>query len=459
MINDNLRVIHSKNRIQVTEKEYNGTQIVISNAVNAPMDFKIYGASYLKLVNGYPLGISPLSEIAVKCTNGNKTESTRIPLVGNSIEVSNFVNSNLTFNEKYYVADYILYDSKKDKLYRYKFINENLIDYTMPLKDQVQAILTEPIIEEIMIDNEDYCLKNIKSFQDKCEISLVGSNQFNFDEFVEFGGYSGIEYTNLENEKIYEYLGDEEYLYYNIFIPYDNDYKFSYKTTGTSRIVVRFYDEQQNNISNEIENIVEGGFYDVNQQGIVVNLSELNLLYKKETNISCFQIGFKVGKNDYFSDLNLSKLVVKQGYMDLVVKSLKDIEFNFDEFVENGQYSGIQYVNSTNEIEKVYKYIGNEEYLFYNFFVPYNNNYEFSYKINTIGETVVRFFNKQKNNISSEMVQFIEKGNYNTEQNGIVVNSTSLLIPHIEETNASYFQVGFKVLENSYFSDLCLKKQ
>ena len=83
-----------------------------------------------------------------------------------------------------------------------------------------------------------------------------------FDEFVELGGYSGIEYTNLENEKIYEYLGEEDYLYYNVFIPYNNDYKFSYKTTGISSIVVRFYDEQKNNISNEVQEIVQNGIID-----------------------------------------------------------------------------------------------------------------------------------------------------------------------------------------------------
>ena len=71
----------------------------------------------------------------------------------------------------------------------------------------------------------------------------------------------------------------------------------------------------------------------------------------------------------------------------------------------------------------------------------------------------MRFFDKQKHNISSDMIDFIEKGTYNNEQNGILVNSTSLFIPYIKETDVSYFQVGFKVLENSYFSDLCLKKQ
>ena len=83
----------------------------------------------------------------------------------------------------------------------------------------------------------------------------------------------------------------------------------------------------------------------------------------------------------------------------------------------------------------------------------------FSYKISTLGETIVRFFNKQKHNISSDVIGFVEKGTYNNEQNGIIVNSTNLFIPHIEKTDISYFQVGFKVLENSYFSELCLKKQ
>ena len=72
-------------------------------------------------------------------------------------------------------------------------------------------------------------------------------------------------------------------------------------TTGISSIVVRFYDEQKNNISNEVQEIVQNGFYDSVQQGIIMNLSELNLVYKKGTKISHFQIGFKVEKNNYFS--------------------------------------------------------------------------------------------------------------------------------------------------------------
>lgn len=461
MNSEDLRILHSENHIRVIEKEYNGAKITVANAVNAPMDLKIYGMTYQNIIDDYSSEIYPLSKIVLKCTNGIKVNNVKIPFVGYAVETSDSEKSNITIDGKHYIADYIEYDSKRNKAYSYKFIDETLLNPTFSLKDQLQAILTEPIVEEIIMENEEYYFKNFKSIQNKCEITLqeIGDNQFDFDEFVELGAYSGIEYVDLDNEKIYEYMGEEEYLYYKVNIPYDNDYEFSYKTTGLGSIVVRFYDVQKRNISSEIIDLIENGRYDSIQDGIIINSSKLNLLYKEGTNIDCFHLGFKVGEREYFSDLQLLKLKNKNAYMDLIIKTLRDIEFNFDEFVENGKYSGIEYVNAINETEKLYKYVGEEEYLYYKVFIPYNNNYLFFYKTTIIGDIVVRFYNKNKKNISSEIINIIEGGTYDSDQNGIIVHSTELIIPYKENTNISYFQVGFKVSENSYFSDLCLKKQ
>ena len=67
-------------------------------------------------------------------------------------------------------------------------------------------------------------------------------NEFDFDKFVLLGNYSGIEYVNAENENevVYKYLGNDEYLYYYVYIPYINDYKFSYKTTNLGSIILSF---------------------------------------------------------------------------------------------------------------------------------------------------------------------------------------------------------------------------
>ena len=457
MNNEELKVLHSGNRIRVIEKEYNGAETVISNAVNAPMDIRIYGTTRQFADENSFLESKLLNSFILKSTNNNKTYSTKIPFVGNAIEVTNPELSNVSYNGKNYVADYIEYNSKTNKASRYKFIDESLLEFNRAFKDQLQAILQQPIIEEIIMDDENYFFESIKSIQDKCKISLEYDNQFNFDTFVKLGGYSGIRYINLENEYLYEFIGDEEYLYYKVFIPYNDDYVFSYKTTGLGGVVVRFFDSQKNNISSKIENVIQKGYYDKIENGIITSSTNVLISYKEETDIAYFEVGFKVIPNELFSKLTLLKSTVNDSYMDLTVKSLKKTDFNFEEFVENGSYSGIEYVNTIEGTENLYRYTGDEEYLYYDMFIPYDSDYAFSYNSSKLGETTIRFYDKKKINISSETIFVLEGENYSEEQNGIKIESTDLIIPYIEGTEIAYFQVGFKVWKDGYFSNLCLK--
>ena len=147
---------------------------------------------------------------------------------------------------------------------------------------------------------------------------------------------------------------------------------------------------------------------------------------------------------------------------EMVVKSLKidnKNEFDFNKFVELGKYSGIQYANIENEAEKLYEYIGDDRYLYYNVFIPYNDDYVFSYNTTIVGSVVVRFYDNEKNNISSEVINLINEGAFDEAINGIVKEDIKIEIPYVEGTNISYFTVGFEVEEESYFSDLVLERK
>lgn len=119
----------------------------------------------------YPYRIYPSSEIMLKCTDGQRVNSTKLPLMGYAMEVSDFAQSNLTVDGKYYLADILEYDAKRDKLYRYKFIDDTLLDCTIPLKDQTQAILAEPVVEELTAGDGEYDFKEVKSIQGSCTVS------------------------------------------------------------------------------------------------------------------------------------------------------------------------------------------------------------------------------------------------------------------------------------------------
>lgn len=150
-------------------------------------------------------------------------------------------------------------------------------------------------------------------------------------------------------------------------------------------------------------------------------------------------------------------------YFKIIIASFNNNtanEFDFEKFVELGNYWGIQYVNVNNENEKIYEYIGEDKYLYYNVYIPYIDSYEFSYKTTIIGSVAIRFYDKDKNNITSlEMVDVIKDGFYDEELKAILVEDTIVTIPHIEGTNIDSFIVGFEVEEDSYFSEIYLQKK
>ena len=120
----------------------------------------------------YSHKIYPAKNIVVKCVGAEKENSAKIPDLGYAIEVSDVAQSNITVDGKYYIADYIEYDSKTDTAKRYKYIDESLLDYTLPSKDQTQAILSSPQTETITPTADEYAFKDVKSIQDGCSISF-----------------------------------------------------------------------------------------------------------------------------------------------------------------------------------------------------------------------------------------------------------------------------------------------
>ena len=119
----------------------------------------------------YPSAIYSSKEMLLKSV-GIKTLSTKIPIVGNAMEVTDFAKSNLTVDGKYYLADYIEYNSATNKAYRHKFIDETLFDNTLPIKDQIQVILEEPIVEKLTPTETEYLFKDVKSIQNGFVISM-----------------------------------------------------------------------------------------------------------------------------------------------------------------------------------------------------------------------------------------------------------------------------------------------
>ena len=114
----------------------------------------------------YPHKIYTSREMALKCTGGDTVNSTKIPLMGNAMEVSDIAQSNLVLDGKYYLSDYIEYNSATDKAYRHKVIDDTLFNTTLPIKDQTQAILAEPTSEEITAGYDTYIFKDVQSIQD-----------------------------------------------------------------------------------------------------------------------------------------------------------------------------------------------------------------------------------------------------------------------------------------------------
>ena len=288
--------------------------------------FKIYGYTYQD--KDLFSDIVSLSNLILKVESKDKSFSTNIPYIGNAIEVSDIERANIVIEEQFYYADYIHYNPNTNTAKRYKVIDENLIDYSIPLIDQFQAFLSEPVIEDIEMTMDEYFFENIKSIQDECKISLnsIDMNEnmkilmeftiktlkdieFDFDEFDANTKYTGIEYENTIDitQNLYKYIGEEKYLYYHFLIPYKNSYVFSYNVTTVGAIIVRFFDYKKNNISLQMVDLIENSVYDENERGILINNNKIVIPFQENSIIKNFQLGFKVGKNTYFSDLVLKK--------------------------------------------------------------------------------------------------------------------------------------------------------
>lgn len=449
MNNEELKKLHSNNHIHVNEKEYNGALITIANAVNAPFSFKIYSKN------------TQCKQMKLKSEGKNISKETKIPFVGNAIELSDYKKANLIIGDKYYIADYIDYDSQTNEILRYTVIDEELLDYNNPLKDQTQAIFFAPIVERINSTEDSYCFNEIKTIQDECNIMLISDNQFIFEKFIKLGNYNEVIDIVSSEQSIYRYSGSENYLYYNEYFFCDCDYEFSYETSGNSSVIVHFYDEKNNNISRNMLEKFEEGIYDYSNQGIKFNNNSLKMLFKEDSNINTyrFKIGFKVEQNEQFSNINFYKMFINNFYMELHIKSIKDIDFNLIEFSKNGKYTGIEYSNELDNKSKLFQYLGDEKYLYYHLFVPYNHNYNFLYEVSNLGETIIRFYDIKKRNVSFDYVDILEDGFYDEEQKGIKIYSTNVNIPFDEtKTEIKYFQIGFRVDREGYFTNLELKK-
>ena len=152
-MSNGLQLLHNTNKIYFNKKEYEGTETTVIKPINSTIEFKIYGYTYQD--KDLFSDIVSLSNLILKVESKDKSFSTNIPYIGNAIE-----------------ADYIHYNPNTNTAKRYKVIDENLIDYSIPLIDQFQAFLSEPVIEDIEMTMDEYFFENIKSIQDECKISL-----------------------------------------------------------------------------------------------------------------------------------------------------------------------------------------------------------------------------------------------------------------------------------------------
>lgn len=455
-----LKKLHDKNQTQIIEKMYNGSQLILQNMVNAPINFRLYGMSYQIISDDYVSDMYSLSNVILKIEGANGEKNfTKVPFVGNAIEVTDKEKANLFFDGRYYIADYIEYNSYFDTAYRYKFINTALINNNIPLVNQLQAVYEEPVIETIIPNENEYAFNKLKTCQGKCSINLISDNQINLNDFLNEDDIANIVQVEVDEKKLIRYTGDKEFLFCKNYFCYDDDYIFSFKTSAEEKLIVRFFDENKNNISNEVVELIKDGLYNEVENGIEISSSDFICFYKENENIVYFQVGFKVENEEYFSDLKVVKNLIKNTYLELNVKSLKDIELDFEEYIENSKYFGKR-ISDELEQNEIFHCVDNKEYLYYKFFIPYNNNYLFSYQINSVGEIIVQFFDEYKNNISFEEQNILQDGIYNEEHQGIIVNSKQLTIPYLKENkNISYFKIGFKVFKKSIFSNLSLKKQ
>jgi hypothetical protein len=187
---------------------------------------------------------------------------------------------------------------------------------------------------------------------------------------------------------------------------------------------------------------------------IIKNMCELNNVSVNQEFINCLNKG---------ENCPVLNLIGNMGdYFATVINSLNKEtrnEFDFQRFVEQGNYSGIEYISSTNEKHQIYEYLGEDEYLYYKEYIPYNSNYVFSYQTSILGSISIRFFDENFNNISFIINEEIKYGTYNEKELSIIIEGSKINLPYIKNKGISYFMIGFKVEKDSYFSNIILQKQ
>lgn len=118
----------------------------------------------------YPSEIFPAGNFSLKCAKGDEANVTDIPLVGYAVETTETEKANLVIGDKYYVADYVEYDSARNKATRHRLIDSEKLDFTKPLSEQSGAITGTETTEEITPFEEDYLFYEVKSIQDGCTL-------------------------------------------------------------------------------------------------------------------------------------------------------------------------------------------------------------------------------------------------------------------------------------------------
>jgi hypothetical protein len=133
--------------------------------------------------------------------------------------------------------------------------------------------------------------------------------------------------------------------------------------------------------------------------------------------------------------------------------------FLFDNFEEKGNYSGIEHIYIENENKKLYKYIGEDEYLFYKENIDYIKDYAFSYELAQVANVAIRFYNSDDENVSAQNTNVIVNGVYDETLEAVILQGTNeMIIPYQENTSISYFHIGFYAPQSAYFSSLQLEE-
>jgi len=125
----------------------------------------------------YPSEIFPAGNISLKCAKGDEVNSADIPFVGYAVETEDAEKANLIIGDKYYVADYIEYDSARNKATRHRLVDSEKLDPTKKFSEQKEVLLDSEVIEEIMPVEGEYLFNDVKSIQGGCTLFAEGYSE------------------------------------------------------------------------------------------------------------------------------------------------------------------------------------------------------------------------------------------------------------------------------------------